>query len=209
MAIIMNSTQPKDTQMKVNFTKAALAIVASSLSVAASATVFTIDAKDNASHGGNLFNTGLVFTAGQVLNITANPNDLWNGGPLPRWSNADGMVANLYATGSDESGQPAGTLIGSNQGILADSQRGLAAPYGSLVGSINGNYFFAGTSFHSVAPASGTLYFFYWDVDASNNTGSINVNVSSVPEPTTQGLMLLGLIPAVVAVRRRAKSVAA
>jgi hypothetical protein len=49
---------------------------------------------------------------GQIFNVDVNANDLWNAGPLRRWSNADGLLVKLYATGRRKRGlsppQPSG-----------------------------------------------------------------------------------------------------
>ena len=156
---------------------------------------FSVYAKDNSSNGGEGLHTGLSFSAGDLFTVSVDPNDLWNAGDLPRWSNADGLVGNLYATGTDESLQPAGTLIGQNFGLL--DQNGLSAPYGALVGEIEDNYFLLGTNFVGAAPASGELELYYWDSNSYDNTESlaaVNVTVNAAPEPTTLLLLGLGLI---------------
>src|SRR5262245_57756584 len=96
----------------------------------ASATPFVVDAKLNSTTGGTGAAT-LVFTAGDAFSVFVDPTDLWNAGALPRWSNADGIDGpDLIATGSDDSGQLAGTVIGSD--IFGDwTQGGLTAPFGS------------------------------------------------------------------------------
>ena len=133
---------------------------------------------------------------GDRLTISAALHDLWSAGALPRWSNADGLVGDLLATGSDESGQPAGTRIGANFGSLTIG--GFTAPYGSLVGAIGGVRFLAGTNFSGVAPGTGTLSLVYWDANAGDNVGSVSVSInedgnSTVPEPGTLALLCLGL----------------
>ena len=70
-----------------------------------SANAAVIQAMANSTGGGVGFSTGLFFNAGDFFTSTADENDLWNAGVLPRWSNADGLRTNLYATGSDDSGQ--------------------------------------------------------------------------------------------------------
>ena len=152
---------------------------------------FTVGAQSNSSSGGAGLNTGIVLTAGQAFTVTAGINDLWSAGALPRWSNADGLVGNLFATGSDESGQSAGTLIGQNFGL--HSQGGLSAPFGTLVGQLGGTFFKLGTNFSGVAPAGGTLTLHYWDSNSGDNSGTIVANVSAVPEPSTAFLLLTGI----------------
>lgn len=91
-----------------------------------------VEAFTNSSSSGVGTSTGVFLTSGQSFSVSVDPADLWNAGPLPRWSNADGLTDYLFATGSDDSGEPAGTLIG--QPFLPYwTQGGLTAPYGMLV----------------------------------------------------------------------------
>ena len=174
----------------------------------ARASLFTVDAFSNSSSIGQLPNTtpgtgvdtGIYLSVGDAFTVTVDPNDLWNAGALPRWSNADGLIGNLYATGSDESGQLAGTLIGQNYGLL--TQSGLSAPYGALVGEIGGTFFLLGSNFSGPAPAAGTLALFYWDENNYDNSGSIVADVGVVPEPGSFILLGFGLITLAAFVRR-------
>ncbi len=169
---------------------------------AQAATVVNVDAMTDSwnSGAGAGLDTGVALTAGQAFTVTAGADDLWSAGPLPRWSNADGLKADLFATGSDESGQLAGTLIGQDFGFLGDFH------YGELVGQIGSGAFFAvGTSFTGTANASGDLKLFYWDTFTGDNSGSVAVTVSAVPEPGSVALMLAGLGLVGTLARRRAK----
>lgn len=187
--------------MKTNLFVALIAFLALA-GGSAHASLFTVDAFSNSSTGGVGLDTGINLLAGESLNVTADPNDLWSAGPLPRWSNADGLTHDLYATGSDESGEPAGTLIGKDWGLW--TQSGLTAPYGTLVGELGGTFFIIGTNFSGPAPASGELKLYYWDVNNYDNSHSLtSVNVSEVPEPRSFILLGLGLI-ALAAFARRA-----
>ena len=164
------------------------------------AAVYTVKAFDNSTSGG----TGVAvvgFNVNDAFTVSVNPLDLWNAGPLPRWSNADGLIlGSPPVTGgyTDASGDvlPAGTI---GPGTFADWTQGspaLEAAYGSLVGSWNGgtSFFKIGTSYSGVAAGS-TLNLYYFDSNNGDNTGSIlaDVNVTAVPEPETYAMMLAGL----------------
>ena len=162
---------------------------------AAQASTVVVDARLNSSTGGVGADAGFL-NSGQSFSVSVALTDLWNAGALPRWSNANGLTGpNLIATGSDDSGQPVGTLIGTATSLW--TQGTLTAPFGSLVGRIgSGNFFLIGTSFSGIAPAAGELNLFYWDQNASDNTqfvtATVTTGVSGVPEPSTWAMMILG-----------------
>jgi PEP-CTERM motif len=153
---------------------------------------FDVFAEANSSSGGVGLDTGIHFDVGDFFTVFVDPLDLWNAGDLPRWSNADGLTHDLFATGTDDSLQPFGTLIGQDFGTW--SQNSLSLPFGTLVGSINGQFFAIGTSFVGVAPDSGNLLLYYWDSNFSDNTDSVRafVDAAPVPEPGSVGLLIVG-----------------
>jgi hypothetical protein len=152
------------------------------------ATTFTVDAIANSSTGGTGLNT-INLTAGQGFTVTANPLDLWSAGNLPRWSNANGLIQDLFATGTDESGESPGTQIGA--AFVLYTQGTLTAPYGALVGQIDsGAFFLIGTSFSGVAATSGTLKLFFWDENNGENANSIVADVTAAETPVPAALPL-------------------
>jgi len=191
--------------------KKAVLVLAGAMALAISATsvnaaVYNVDAFANSSSSGTGLAT-LSLSAGEAYTVSVNPGDLWNAGPLPRWSNANGLTGDLFATGSDDSGQAAGTLIGQNFGLY--TQANLTAPYGTLVGQIgSGDFFVIGTSYSGVASAPGTLNLYYWDSNNFDNTQYVTATVSAVPEPSTWALMLAGFAGLAFAVRRRTRRTA-
>jgi len=188
---------------RISMLAGAAALALGAASVAQAATVVTVNAQGNSSSGGTGLNTGLGLTAGDFLSTSVALTDLWSAGALPRWSTADGLTGNLLATGTDESGQSAGTLIGSNFGTW--TQDGFSAPYGSLVGKIGNTYKLLGTSYNGPAWDTGTLQLFYWDSNSGDNSNSVAVSIAAVPEPATWAMMLFGFALAGFAMRRRTK----
>lgn len=160
-------------------------------SALAGADTYTVDATSNILVGGTAAAT-LTLNAGEAFSVSVDPLDLWSAGAVPRWSNANGLVSNLFATGSDESGQAAGTLIGQDWGMVTIN--GFTAPYGALVGQIgNGSLFLVGTQYSGVASSSGILNLYYFDTNGSDNSNSIMATVTAVPEPASAALVLAGL----------------
>lgn len=172
------------------------ALAAFSTTASADSGSFTVRAFENSTSGGTGVAT-FALIAGQQFSVSVNPNDLWNAGALPRWSNADGLSTNLYYGPGTDAEVPVyanGTYIGSAIQFGNHTQGGLSAPFGSLVGQIgSGNYFLIGTNFNGTAAASGTLKLFYFDSNNGDNSGSILAQVTAVPEPETFAMLLAGL----------------
>lgn len=163
---------------------------------AACAVPISVDvfAQANSSSGG-VGKFAFTVTAGENFTAAAAPGDLWSAGAIPRWSNADGLVATLLATGSDESGQAAGATIGVPFPLW--TQAGLTAPFGALVGEIGGVYQLLGTSFAGTAWGTGNLNLYYWDSNNGDNTDFVTVRLDkpvSVPEPGALALLAAGLL---------------
>ncbi|MFL5305090.1 MAG: hypothetical protein ACJ8F1_07740 [Polyangia bacterium] len=135
---------------------------------------YEVFARANSSSGGAPLTT-IFLTAGEQFAVEASNADLWSAGRLPRLSDANGLTGERYAAVSDDSGLAPGTHIGTNFGLW--QQYGLTAPFGSLVGEIDGEYFVVGSSFRGKAPKSGTLKLLYWDSNNGDNSGSIRVSV--------------------------------
>ena len=161
--------------MKFAYTLAGLTAGLAVLASGAHAAVYTVEALDHSANGGA--GTGLstlTFVAGEEFTLSADVDDLWNAGALPRWSNADGLTGPRFATGTDES--------------MFDPSRFINA---------------SGTSFSGPAWASGTLVLYYWDTFTADNTHSVDVTISTVPEPATWAIMIAGFGLAGGALRRR------
>lgn len=162
------------------------------------ATQVSVDARNNASHGGvGMAVTGFAPNVGARFAVTVNQNDLWNSGGRTGWSNADGRSQEFRAAPNDDSSiTPAGTLIGTIDTLSGDSQHRLwaygatgwapanEAARGTLVGSFNGtDFYILGTAFDGLAPATATgnldLKLYYWDRPRNDNTGSVSVKVAT------------------------------
>lgn len=183
--------------IKTSVFASSILFVGLSLATPANAGTVVVDALANSTTGGIGADAGFL-SSGQSYTVSVPLTDIWSAGPLPRWSNANGLVADLFATGTDESGQPAGTQIGAS--FVNWTQGGLTALFGSLVGSFGaGSFFLIGASFSGVAPVGGgDLLLWFFDQNNGDNLDHITATIATptsvggVPEPSTWAMMLLG-----------------
>ncbi|PYQ29960.1 MAG: hypothetical protein DMF56_09545 [Acidobacteria bacterium] len=122
---------------------------------------FVVKANSNSVSGGAPLNTGIAVNPGQLLTITASPDDTWSAGSGNRTSNANGL------------GNPQGGNFG------AFTKGDFSFLYGSLVGSLdNGKtYFGVGTRLEMTVLAPGRLSLYYWDINNADNTGDVTATV--------------------------------
>jgi len=132
-----------------------------------------VQALGNSYTGGQLLPVFDVVQ-GQTFTVSSSTNDLWSAGALPRFSDADGLIAFRLATAQDDSGVQPGTQIGGTFGSLTIGN--FTAPFGALVGEVAGQRVLVGANGTITAPATGTLSVGYWDSNAGDNTGSIAFN---------------------------------
>lgn len=171
----------------------------------AQAAVFVVDSAANSSTGGvGLATFGVA--AGQRIRVVSSTDDLWSLGALPRFSDANGLVADRFATALDDSGQAVGTKIGQSFG--AWTQNSLSAPFGALVGEIGGVYQLLGANGITSAWGTGTLNLYTWDSNSGDNAGRISFDIAIVPEPATWALLIGGFAMVGAGLRSRRNGIA-
>lgn len=184
---------------------AALSVM--SVSAQAAIVEFDVFAQGNSSTGGTALDTGIDFAMGDIISGFVAEDDVWAAGSGLRWSNANGLNTEYFASGTDESGASAGTQIGQVFGNY--SSGGFSFAYGTLVGEIDGQFYELGTDFDVTTTSAGRLFLSYWDSNSSDNRGSINVSIDNnaveVSSPASLTLLLLAGIGLVGFSRRTAK----
>lgn len=132
------------------------------------ASTFEVKAKENSVSGGTGLVTGITVTKGQLLTISVAPDDKWSAGAADRESNANGLS----------------NPFGGNYGVF--TKNNFSFFYGSLVGSLDEGktYFAVGTRMEmSILFPTGRLLLYYWDVNNTDNTGSITATVACYNGP--------------------------
>jgi hypothetical protein len=181
----------------IKFSRAALGaalLVVTGLAAANTTTTVDVDALTNSievGYGGTTVAptgaaTGVFLQAGQTFTAVVESGP----GSNTQWQNDPDS---FYLTTADG-------------GSFGDWSEGAATfAIGSLVGRIGtGDFFKVGSDFWGHANASGTLELFYWDSDAWNNSGTLKVDVTAVPEPAN--IALMGLALGAFALSRRRKA---
>ncbi len=172
----------------------AVALLATAGVASAATASVTVDSKLNSISDGagflNFADTGIALSYGETFTINVDPNQIWNN------SDPDASYE------SNANGHAAGTANHPNFLYGFDN---FVAPYGALVGQIDGGaYFLVGTSYSGQAANAGELKLFYWDSDSWNNVGAVTANIAAIPEPTN--MALLGLALGAFALTRRRKA---
>lgn len=129
---------------------------------------FEVTAKENSVSGGSPLVTGVTLAKGDLLTISAPPDDTWSAGAANRTSNANGLS----------------NPLGGDFGFFTHG--GFSFLYGSLVGSLDGGktYFAVGTRLEmSILTPPGRLTLHYWDVNNADNTGSVTATVAVYKGP--------------------------
>jgi hypothetical protein len=146
---------------------------------------FTLDARANSFDNDAGKHINLVWlNKGDGFSLKSSTNDLWGVDTGDSGlSDADGLTKTRVASNKDDSGVPAGTRIG---GVMSTGPySGFTAPYGALVGRINGQYKLLGANFSGQAWDTGVLELFYWDHDGSNNRGNISFTFAATQAAQT------------------------
>ena len=173
----------------IKFSRVALGAALLAVSSFAAATVVSVDAKANSIAGGSAAATGVTLTTGESFSAIVEAGD----GENTTWKNDP--AANYVSTANGDASFGTYTIPGTASTFTI----------GTLVGEIgSGDYFKVGTGFTGLANATGELKLFYWDSDAGNNSGALNVAISAVPESTNVALMALALGAFALTRRRKA-----
>lgn len=122
---------------------------------------FEIKAKENSITGGRPLDTEIKVKPGDLLVVTASPDDTWSAGPADRTSNANGL----------------GNTLGGAYGMYASGAHRFL--FGSLIGTFDDGktYFGVGTYLAMTILTEGVLKFVYWDGFSGDNSGSVKATV--------------------------------
>lgn len=153
-------------------------------------------------YSGQITTTGLI----QLGTLPTTPSMQPSSGLIQNATSAQ-----LYLTGSTTASQPFGT--GGSATAIASSGSPIYVNFGgpSILGlpvgyssgsAITGTMTFAGT-FASLGITDNKTYTFSWGAGGAGN--SVTLNVSTVPEPATLGVLAIGSVVSGYTYRRRAK----
>ena len=128
---------------------------------------FDVKAKDNSITGGVPLDTTLKVRPGDLLVITASPDDTWSLGEGDRVCNANGLS----------------NPMGGSYGFYSNGTTSFL--FGSLVGTFDEGktYFGIGTYLAMTVLTKGILKFACWDGFSGDNSGSVNVTVQMYTGP--------------------------
>lgn len=123
---------------------------------------FAVKAKENSITAGKPLDTDIRVKPGDLIVVTASPDDTWSAGPADRTSNANGL------------GNPLG---GKQYGLYSNGTYQFL--YGSLIGTLDDGktYFAVGTYMTMTVLTEGVLKFVYWDGFSADNSGLVKVTV--------------------------------
>ena len=129
--------------------------------------VLKVDARKHSVAGGQGLNTGFSLRPGDILTLSAGPDDKWAAGVPNRYSNANGL----------------GNPLGGKFGLYRRGDQSFL--YGALVGSLDGGktFFSVGTHLSMTVLTEGTLTLHYWDSNSQDNVGDIAVIVQIYTGP--------------------------
>jgi|JI6StandDraft_1071083.scaffolds.fasta_scaffold00758_5 hypothetical protein len=134
--------------------------------------VMKVDAKAHSVSGGKGLNTGFQLQPGDILTITAGPDDKWAAGKPNRYSNANGL----------------GNPLGGKFGLYRRGEQSFL--YGALVGSLDGGktFFSVGTHLSMTVLTEGTLTLHYWDNNNADNVEFVQVIIQIYNGPVNVDL---------------------
>ncbi len=160
--------------MKTVGTIAGLSVAAFLAGSQAQANTYTIDAINPVASWTDL---GTLGTAAKVFTALGT----WSAGETTsRTSDADGIDPSTLVDGTGPGSYGQWTMLG------------YTFNYGALVGEVGGTFFLIGAGPTMLSGLTGDVHAGYWDSYYGDNTGSVALTVTGVPEASTWIMMLAG-----------------